>query len=452
MQSVIEPIEVNVSLANTAVAQANFDLALLLDTKAPFYFAKLLSGESGLIWKAKAAGPIFVNVRYVVSGNNTTLSVALTGAGTSESPHLITVNLATNGSGVATSTASTVKTAAEAVAEVAALVTIQLEGTTGNTALVALASTPLAYERYMEILSADDLLSLGFVNTDVVYKKAQAFFEQEDAPSKLAIFLLTAWSAIETEIAALRNAGKNSWYKVFGTTNSKSEIILNSNYLASIKKRYFGFTNDLTILVGRNQNRELLILHTDLSNHTDARLLGATVALEPGTFNYAYLRLSGATNSGFTNSQTSSILEDKGNVIALFSGFQVFWNGMTTGGAWADIIDLKDWLEARLLEDTSSVFLNNKKVGYTLKDLNKVESAMRRRLDSASEQEKIAPVESDDDRTRSDMGAYQYKIIIPDSISEIPDNDRNNRKFPVIKFSARLVGAINEMDIDGVVT
>lgn len=452
MQSVIEPIVVNISLANTAVAQANFNLALLLDTKAPLYFAKLLSGELGLIWKAKAAGPVFIRVVYVVSGNNTALSVVLSGSGTSETPHLITVNLATNGSGVATSTAAAVKTAAEAVSEIAALVTIQLEGTTGNTPLVAVPSTALTYERYMEILTADDLLALGFISSDVAYKKAQAFFEQPDAPGKLAVYLLTSWSAIETEIAALRNSGKNSWYKVFGTTNSKSEIILNSNYMASIRKRYFGFTDDLTILVGRNQDRELLILHTDLSNHTDARLLGATVALEPGTFNYAYLRLSGVTNSGFTNSQVSSILQDKGNVIAMFSGFQVFWKGMTTGGSWADIIDLKDWLEARLQEDVSAVFLNNKRIGYTLTDVDKVESTMRTRMDSAAKQGKIAPVESEADLVRSDMGAYQYKIILPESIAEIPDNERNNRVFPSIKFSARLVGAINEMDIEGVFT
>ncbi len=452
MQSIIEPIVVNISLANAAVAQTNFGLALLLDTKAPLYFANLLSGESGLNWKAKAAGPVFINIVYVVSGNNTALSVALTGLGTSESPYLITVNLATNGGGVATSTASAVKTAAEAVAEVAALVTIALIGTTGNVALVAVASTPLAYERYMEILGADDLLALGFLSSDAAYKKAQAFFEQDDAPGKLAVYLLTAWSAIETEIAALRNNGFNSWYKVFGTTNTKSEIILNSNYMASIRKRYVGLTSDITILAGRNQSREILILHSDPSNHTDARLLGATVALEPGTFNYAYLRLSGATNSAFTNSQVSSIIEDKGNLIVNFSGFQVFWKGMTTSGAWADIIDLKDWLETRLLEDVSALFLNNRKIGYTLTDVSKVESTMRTRLDSSAKAGKIAPVESDDDRTRSDMGAYQYKIDLPNSIAEIPANEINNRNFPEIKFSARLVGAINEMDIQGVFT
>jgi hypothetical protein len=60
----------------------------------------------------------------------------------------------------------------------------------------------------------------------------------------------------------------------------------------------------------------------------------------------------------------------------------------------------------------------------------------------------IAAVETEEDLTRSDLGDFQYKIIVPD-FDSIPENDRDNRVFPPIKFKVRLQGAINSVDIEG---
>jgi hypothetical protein len=448
MISKIDPIKINIQLGNTPVRQTTFDLAMLLGIKAPKYFANILSGESGLKVTAKTAGVTYINVVYVVAGNNTALSVARTGAGTSGDPYIVTVNVATSAGGVGTSTAAQIKTAIEGDTDSNAIVEVALIGAVGSGVVVAVPSTTLTYERYMAITEADELLELGFENTDLEYRKAQAFFAQNNSASLLAVYLLTAWDQIETEIAALRNIGKDSWYKVFGTTNDKTEIIANSNYLASIKKRYVGLTSDITILVGRNENRELLILHTDPTNHPDARYLGDTVARQVGSYNPAYLRLAGVANSGYSNSQTNSIISDKGNVIALFNGFQVFWPGKTTGGAYDDVIDIRDFLEARLNEDVASVFLNNSKLGYTPTGAALIVSAMRDRFTAAGQAGLIATVETEEDLTRSDLGDYQYQIFLPD-FDSIPDNDRDSRIFPAIKFKCRLEGAINSVDIEG---
>lgn len=448
MVSTIEPIKVNIQLGNTPVAQTTFDLALLIGVKVPSFFANILSGESGLKFTAKTPGQVYINIVYTVSGQNTVLGANRTGNGTSTDPYVIDLRVGTNANSLPTSTASDIRIAAKAVIDIDQIVDIEFLGTDGSGVVSAVEATPLAYERYIEISSADDLLELGFVDTDLEYKKAQAFFAQSSAPSRLAVFLLTAWKNVETEIAALRNRGKDTWYKVFGTTNAKADIIKNSNYFASIKKRYVGLTSDITILVGRNENRELLILHSDPSNHADARFLGETVARPVGSFNPAYLKLNGATNSGYTTSATNSILNDKGNIIALFSGFEVFWPGKTTGGAYDDVIDIRDWLQAGLKEDVSSVFLNNQKIGWTPSSLSLIVSAMRDRFTSAGQAGIIARVETEEDLTRSDLADFQYKLFVPD-FDSIPDNDRDNRKFPPIKFRARLQGAINTVDIEG---
>jgi hypothetical protein len=80
-----------------------------------------------------------IRVRYVVSGNNTPLSVSVAG-------NDITVNLATNGSGVATSTASQVVAAVTGSGVASALVAASLApGNSGAGVLGPMAYTNLAF-------------------------------------------------------------------------------------------------------------------------------------------------------------------------------------------------------------------------------------------------------------------------------------------------------------------
>jgi hypothetical protein len=79
-----------------------------------------------------------VTVAYVVAGNNTALSVDVASSA-------ITVNVATNGGGAATSTAAQVRDAVNGDAEAAALVTAEnASGNDGTGVVTALAATPLA--------------------------------------------------------------------------------------------------------------------------------------------------------------------------------------------------------------------------------------------------------------------------------------------------------------------
>lgn len=79
--------------------------------------------DSNIIYTSKVTGPngTLIRVRYVVAGNNTALSVSVSG-------NDITVNVATNGSGAATSTATLVKAAVDASGPASALVSTTLSG------------------------------------------------------------------------------------------------------------------------------------------------------------------------------------------------------------------------------------------------------------------------------------------------------------------------------------
>ncbi|UOG39366.1 DUF3383 family protein [Leptospira noguchii] len=453
--SKIDPISINIFLRNTPVSQMGFGLPMILGIKAPIYFLQIGTTSSGLIWKSATSGVVFIQVKYIITGNNTTLSVVRSGTGTENDPYTITVNVATNGSGVATSTAHQIKLAAEAVSNVAGatrIVDVVEVANTGSGVVSAFAQAALNYERYMEITSADDLLELGFSSSDREYIQATKVFRQTPRPKTVSIFLLTAWANAATEIAALRNSGKDAWFKTIATTHNKNEIYTLGDYLASIEKMFFACTDDLTALVARNSIWEYLMIHKNPDSFPEAAWVGNTAPRRVGSYNYAYLPLDGVENSGYTNSQTSSILSDKGNLIVDFGGRQVPYPGISTAQVYADVVENRVWLKARLRENITNLFLNSDVVPYTIQGIQMIEARMREVFVQAGVQGIIAPVETDADKARSDLGDYQYKINLPETIDEIPTNDRNNRILPNVTFSCRLRGAINEVDIDGELT
>jgi hypothetical protein len=103
----------------------------------------LAGSNNDLTFTARTPITQTVRVVYVVSGNNTPLSVAVAGGD-------ITVNVATNGGGAATSTASLVMAALQASAAAAALTDVNLaSGNDGSGVVTAMAITALTGDQYV---------------------------------------------------------------------------------------------------------------------------------------------------------------------------------------------------------------------------------------------------------------------------------------------------------------
>lgn len=97
----------------------------------------LTGTNNDLQYTAKTDGASTVTVRYVVAGVSTPLTVSVAGSA-------ITVNVATNGSSAAISTAAQVKTAVDGNGPASALVSVaNAAGNDGTGVVTALAATPL---------------------------------------------------------------------------------------------------------------------------------------------------------------------------------------------------------------------------------------------------------------------------------------------------------------------
>lgn len=128
----------------------------------------LAGTNNDLTFRSIARGSVgnLVTVAYVVSGTSTPLTVAVSGSA-------ITVNVATNGGGTATSTAAQVEAAVEASATAGRLVdVVNADGNDGTGVVTALTATPLTggtnLITYGRMVLATLTTSLTGTNNDVV--------------------------------------------------------------------------------------------------------------------------------------------------------------------------------------------------------------------------------------------------------------------------------------------
>jgi len=138
----IAEIAPNVCTASPTLAAFNTEGAkeIIAELRAHAFYVTALAGANNdlqFIARTPGVGGLNITVAIVVSGNNTALSVSVTDSA-------ITINAATNGSGVATSTASEVLAAVNANNAARALVIASLApSNSGAGAVVALGATNL---------------------------------------------------------------------------------------------------------------------------------------------------------------------------------------------------------------------------------------------------------------------------------------------------------------------
>lgn len=242
-------------------SQAAFNTVLALASNDVTYSLAPGSGTTGLKWVATKSTIPYVNVKYVVSGNNTALSVARTGSGTDVSPYLITVNLATNGSGIATSTALDIKTAADLVSNVTSIVTISLTST-GLGVVSALAETPLSldtelskalvYRLFSDVKSVGELY--GTSSTE--YAMASKIQSHYRCVNSFAIYSKLVATSVTDALTTLATTEDN-WYYLLIEGRTKALINEAGNYALANKKIFVGSSDDKTSMDSRNADREI---------------------------------------------------------------------------------------------------------------------------------------------------------------------------------------------------
>ncbi|GIM19653.1 hypothetical protein KHM19_21350 [Leptospira borgpetersenii] len=304
----------------------------------------------------------------------------------------------------------------------------------------------------LEIQDADELLdpSIGYGQNSSEYKLVQAIFSGSPRAEKVAVLKLGSFETLPSELADLRNDGFDSWFWLLTTARTLSEIKIASEYMKALEKMYICATADQTALDQLKDHANTILT---ISNHAeefpDGGWFGRCGSAPIGSIAWDSKQLNGQKNSDVTTSEHSQILAKNGNLIREMGGVNVTWEGKTMSGQYIDVVIGRYYLKARLQEAYHSLKINNDRLSMTISGLRLLEAALREVFRDCGRRGVIAKVEDDDGRSRSDFGDYQYKLFMPEKISDIPMNDRANRKVSPIKFTCTVGGGINKIEISG---
>jgi hypothetical protein len=300
---------------------------------------------------------------------------------------------------------------------------------------------------FVEIAELADLVTAGFTSSDDEYKMAAAMLAQSPSPAKIAVHIRNSTATIGDALDALVPS-HNDWYALLITERDKTSLAAAGTWAAANKKLFFGCTTDITALADRNNIREAYLIHTDAENFPEAAWVGLCLPQEIGTITWKWKRPTGVIASTFNLTELGQIRDGNGQTMSERSGVVYTDEGITTGGEYIDIIQARDYIEARLGEELFGLQIRSGKVPFDNTGFARIESVIRAVLNECGNRGIIARAVDDTDRLKSDDGVFMYRVSVP-ARSEIPANDRAARKLTGVTFTLTVAGAVHNVDIDG---
>lgn len=457
MANYIQDIKVDILKQTRTLSQRGFGKALIVGETAPFYSKIFGTGTSGIKVTAKVRGTVYYSVVIAdPEGINQSLSVARTGSGTEGSPYIITINLATDGSGDITSTAAEVKAAAEASADVAhpttGIVSVDLISDDGSGVMAVSVSTGLTGVRYNEFTELTEAAAV-YPTDSVEYLMVSAFFRQNPRPPLVAVYSRDSGADIATTLTALFE-NHNDWWALLINNRTKTHLNAAGTWCLTNKKFFIGCTDDLTALDDRDNEREAYVIHDQPTTYPDAAWAGLMLPKTPGSATWKWKSPAGLTTTQlpvveFSSTNLKTIRSNNGNTFTQFGNFVHSNEGVTTSGEFIDVIHSQDWVQSRIEESIMAILLENDKIAMDNAGIAQIEGVIRSVMSEAALAGVIARATTDFEKNNnSDDGEFQYKVSVP-LREEISVANRAARILPDVNFEYYLAGAIHEARVTG---
>ena len=322
------------------------------------------------------------------------------------------------------------------------------------------AITPAFNERVRKYTSLADIVTAGFLTTSAVYLAAKALFSQNPNPGAIYVGRkLTGIDGTETwteALTAMEDENKE-WYGFLIGDRTLAELQLAADW-AELNNKLLGIadddanivdsTGDIAEYVNTNEYDRTFVIYDPLADlsSTDPMLeaswMSAQFAKDPGSSNWAWKKLKGATAYELLSAQIATALGKKCNLYQTIAGVNVTRLGTVGSGEYIDIIRGIDWLEALIQTNVYNVFLNNEKVPFTDAGIQAVVAEINASLQAAADVGLIIGADDEDNGF----------VVTAPLASEVSAADKAARTLPDIEFRATLQGAINKVEIQGYVS
>lgn len=297
-------------------------------------------------------------------------------------------------------------------------------------------STGAIYREYKNL----DAVAVDYPEGSPVYKKASAYFAQDNHSDRIAI--------LDFAKDKMLDALKAFWYFnwTFGVLvdNTIDESTLKLSNIFEANKDHFLVlqTNDLskyTDMFGQNYT---IGLKHDLAEPMDAAFVGNIACLPVGSITWKFKPLNGITPEDLTTQELAGINDTHAIAYEEMMGRGQTSEGKTLSGEYIDLLHGVMWVQTTAQSRLQLLLQENGKIPYETKGINMIVACLTQVMNEAYNRQIIM--------TDEETGRGMFKITATPR-SEQSREDLSNRHYGGITFEYHASSAIHTITVNGAV-
>ncbi len=376
-----------------------------------------------------------VTVRHLVAGTNTALTVGVVGSA-------ITVNLATNGGGTATSTSAAVVAAIVASGAASALVTA-----------TAFGDEPVEADDLAAAIVATNLaggIAAGTPTATITITPTTAttLVNLKSWSSNFTLFDATPDPGVAADCAAALLAD-DAWYGLLLDSNSEAEskagaawALANGKLFGHSTSDYgvknSGTTTDVSSDIKLTSNSQAwgIFDADELLGYSAAAFMARGLAFAPGKATWAFKDLPGATTDSLQPGTQNTLETKYCNFYVTRWGRPITYPGKLYNGEFIDVTHFLNWLDAEMQVQVFNCLTKLPKQPYTNTGLAALEATIKAVLEMGVRM--------------GGLVAGSCTVTMP-KLDDIDSTTRAGRLVPEIEFDGILAGAIHKAALNGLI-
>lgn len=313
------------------------------------------------------------------------------------------------------------------------------------------------------IAKAADLLDYGYTTKSQAYIAATVAFSQTPTPDKL-YFVVREKEELEETYESITDVLNEAieysgWYGLtLESTFIDKQTILEVIKWTEANNKMFCFT--LTNIAQLPDTAGAVYLRSfgiyagsaetqpEENKYAGVAWMAKCFGYDPGSETWAFKELASIAPSKLTSSLKKQLSDANITYYTTYAGKNITSadGGKVVGNEWIDTIRFRDWLKNYMQERIFNLFVGNPKVSFVDNGITAIESKMIEALKKGQDVGGISPTEFDEDGNEFPG----YTTSVPKSAS-LTDTQKASRKLTGCKFTARLAGAIQAVNISGTV-
>lgn len=298
----------------------------------------------------------------------------------------------------------------------------------------------------VEYNSASQVLNT-FGDGSPEYKAAVAIFSQ--SPSVDKIYIIQCSEAPGNYLSAYNKAKDEKYFYAVGLLGlipgTHDVDVGNVAYQVEADKKLLSLsiknnTSDLELLANlKNANlMRTFAMFTNspsVENYANLAWLGKLLPKPPGSASWSHKELSGVASDNLSDYLINELDSLNCNYYTIAGSKGDTYPGLTLNKSWIDEVYSLDWLEDALKSNVLNLFQSNDIIPYTEKGTSLIKSVVEKCLAQAL-----------------NNGVISKYLVTNTNILNVPEVDIADRNYKGLFWSARLTGAINKVNIPGVVS